>query len=47
MELDQTLSVRIEELLEQLEQLDPAEVPQPAAELAELLSELLEGTGPT
>jgi hypothetical protein len=32
---------RIEELLAQLEKLDPAEIPEPAAELALLLNSLL------
>jgi hypothetical protein len=36
---------RIEELLSSLETLDPAELTQPAAEIAEMLGRMLEGSG--
>lgn len=44
MELNEELRERIEDLLSQLEQLDPAQVPGPAADLAALLGEILAGT---
>ncbi|HJS71373.1 MAG TPA: hypothetical protein VJ858_01480 [Acidimicrobiia bacterium] len=34
----------IERVLQKLEELDPAELPEPAAELVTLLNDLLEGT---
>ena len=42
MELDEARIEEIEAALEKLEQMDPAELPEPAAELAELLGRLLE-----
>jgi hypothetical protein len=36
---------RIEELLSSLETLDPAELTRPAAEIAETLGRMLEGSG--
>ncbi len=42
MEIDQTQIEAIETALEKLEQMDPAELPEPAAELADLLGRLLE-----
>lgn len=44
MELNEELQQRIQTLLSDIEELDPAEVPTPAAELAALLGEILEGT---
>ena len=44
MELNEELQQRIQTLLSDIEELDPAEVPSPAAELAALLGEILEGT---
>ncbi len=38
---DETLS-RIEKMLEEIADLDPADLPDPAAELAALLNDLLE-----
>jgi hypothetical protein len=35
---------RIEAALEKLEEVDPAALPEPAAQLAELLGEILEST---
>lgn len=42
MEIEQSKIEELEAALERLEQLDPAELPEPAAELAELLGRLLE-----
>lgn len=42
MEIDQTQIEAIEAALEKLEQMDPAQLPEPAAELADLLGRLLE-----
>ena len=42
MELDEAQIEEIEAALETLEQMDPAELPEPAAELAELLGRILE-----
>lgn len=42
MEIDEAQIEEIEAALEKLEQMDPAELPEPAAELAELLGRLLE-----
>lgn len=42
MELDQAQIDELEAALDKLEQMDPAELPEPAAELAELLGRLLE-----
>jgi hypothetical protein len=44
MELSDSQTERIAELLEQVGELDPAEVPDPAAELAALLGQIIEGT---
>jgi hypothetical protein len=42
MDLTQEQIERLEAVLARLEELDPAEVPEPAAELAELLGTILE-----
>lgn len=42
MEIDQSQIEELEAALEKLEQLDPADLPGPAAELADLLGRLLE-----
>ncbi len=42
MEIDQDQIEAIEAALEKLEQMDPSELPEPAAELADLLGRLLE-----
>ncbi len=42
MEIDATDIAAIEAALEKLEQLDPADLPEPAAELADILGRLLE-----
>lgn len=42
MEIDETDIAAIEAALEKLEQLDPADLPEPAAELADILGRLLE-----
>lgn len=42
MEIDQAQIEEIESALQKLEQLDPADLPEPAAELAELLGRLLD-----
>jgi hypothetical protein len=42
MEIDQTKVEELEQALEKLEQLDPAELPEPATELANLLGQILE-----
>jgi hypothetical protein len=44
MELSDAQAERIVELIEQVGDLDPAEVPDPAAELATLLGQIIEGT---
>jgi hypothetical protein len=44
MELSQSQSERIEELLRLVDELEPADVPEPAAELAALLGQIIEGT---
>jgi hypothetical protein len=44
MEIDAQQADRIEKLLAELEVLDPAEVPEAAAELASILGEILERT---
>ena len=43
-ELNSEQTEQIEDLLTQLEELDPTELPVPAVELAALLGEILEGT---
>ena len=43
-ELNRQQTEQIEDLLTQLEELDPAALPVPAVELAALLGEILEGT---
>jgi hypothetical protein len=43
---DETLAT-IEEKLRELAELDPAELPRPAAELAEILNEILEDVEPS
>lgn len=42
MELSEAQSELIQELLRQLGEVDPAELPGPAAELADLLGEIIE-----
>lgn len=42
MEIDEAQIEEIETALEKLEQMDPSELPEPAAELADLLGRLLE-----
>lgn len=42
MEIDETQIQEIEAALGKLERMDPAEIPEPAAELADLLGRLLE-----
>lgn len=42
MEIDEAQIEAIEAALEKLEQMDPADLPEPAAELADLLGRLLE-----
>lgn len=42
MEIDEAQIEEIEAALEKLEQMDPADLPEPAAELADLLGRLLE-----
>lgn len=42
MEIDEARIQEIEAALEKLEQMDPADLPEPAAELADLLGRLLE-----
>jgi hypothetical protein len=42
MEIDEAQIAEIEAALEKLEQMDPADLPEPAAELADLLGRLLE-----
>lgn len=42
MEIDQAQIEELEAALARLEQVDPADMPQPAAELADLLGRLLE-----
>ncbi len=42
MEIDQTQIEAIEAALQKLEQMDPSELPEPAAELADILGRLLE-----
>ena len=44
MDLSEAQISQIEELLARLDAIDPAELPEPAAELASLLSSLLEAT---
>ncbi len=43
MELSQSQVEEIESALQRLEEVDPADLPEPAAELADLLSRLLDG----
>ena len=43
MELSQTQVEEIEAALARLEEVDPADLPEPAAELADILSRLLDG----
>lgn len=43
MELNQSQVDEIEKALQRLEEVDPADMPEPAAELADLLSRLLDG----
>ncbi|HEU4895922.1 MAG TPA: hypothetical protein VFT85_08800 [Acidimicrobiia bacterium] len=47
MDLSQDQIDEINLALERLEAVDPADLPEPAAELVELLSRLLEGTDET
>lgn len=42
MEIDEAQIEEIEAALEKLEKIDPADLPEPAAELADLLGRLLE-----
>lgn len=42
MEIDQTKVEELEEALARLEQVDPADLPEPAAALASLLGQILE-----
>ena len=42
MEIDESQMQAIEAALEKLEEMDPSELPEPAAELAEILGRLLE-----
>jgi hypothetical protein len=46
MDLNQDQIDRLEAALARLEELDPAEVPEPAAELADILSSILEESEP-
>jgi hypothetical protein len=46
MDLTQDQIDKLEAALARLEELDPAEVPEPAAELAELLGSILEESEP-
>jgi hypothetical protein len=43
MELSQSQVEEIEAALARLEQVDPADLPEPAADLADILSRLLDG----
>lgn len=43
MELSQSQVDEIERALQRLEEVDPADLPEPAAELADLLNRLLDG----
>jgi hypothetical protein len=43
MDLSQSQVEEIEQALQRLEEVDPADLPEPAAELADLLSRLLDG----
>ncbi len=43
MDLNEDIIRQIEDLLDRLKELDPAELPDPAAQLASLLGDLLEG----
>jgi hypothetical protein len=47
MDLTQEQIDRLEAALARLEELDPADVPEPAAELADLLGAILEESEPT
>jgi hypothetical protein len=47
MDLTQDQIDKLEAALARLEELDPAEVPEPAAELAEILGSILEESEPT
>jgi hypothetical protein len=47
MDLTQELIEKLEAALARLEELDPADVPQPAAELAALLGSILEESEPS
>jgi hypothetical protein len=47
MDLTQEQIDRLEAALARLEELDPADVPEPAAELADLLGAILEDSEPT
>jgi hypothetical protein len=47
MDLTQDQIDKLEAALARLEELDPAEVPEPAAELADLLGSILEESEPT
>jgi hypothetical protein len=42
MKISEETRIAIEEKLRELAELDPADLPQPAAELAEILGEILE-----
>lgn len=42
MELSETQIEDIEQALKQLEELDPAELPEPATQLAQILNQILE-----
>ena len=45
MELTPELVEELETLLARIEELDPAQVPEPAAQLADILSRILDGLG--
>ncbi|MFO7299149.1 MAG: hypothetical protein DIU67_003020 [Actinomycetes bacterium] len=45
MELTPETVAELEELVARIEELDPAEVPEPAARLADLLGRILDGLG--
>jgi hypothetical protein len=47
MDLTQELIEKLEAALARLEELDPADVPEPAAELAALLGSILEESEPS
>ena len=45
MELTPELVAELETLLAQIEELDPAQVPEPASQLADILGRILDGLG--